>query len=180
MRKTFTERSLFNNDYAVYSPNKQYRYVLSRAIPSNFDRSTRWRKPIAFLMLNPSTATAMENDPTIRRCIGFAEREGYNRLYIVNLFGMRATDPKDLASAYDPVGPANDDKVHEIITSVNYDGGPIIAAWGANPVAEERAEQLLEHINAPLHCLGLTKKGAPRHPLYISSKQPFTLYRSAK
>ncbi len=153
---------------AVISPCGTYRYVLTRKIPSVL----RWVKPALFIMLNPSTADAVQDDPTIRRCISFAEREGCTQLRVVNLFALRATDPRELATHEDPIGPENDSFLRSEILVSNAVGGLIVAAWGANKFAKDRACSVVDNFHQlPLMCLGNTKDGSPRHPLYVKSDQ---------
>lgn len=155
---------------AVISDCSQYRYRLTRQWG---DRSN----PVAcvFIMLNPSTADAAKDDPTIRRCISFAKREGCNLLEVVNLFAWRATDPGELPSVGDPVGPDNDFYLRQ-----PYDDKPkvVVAAWGACPFAKDRAEYVLWKLLAGIDvmCLGTTKAGHPRHPLYVKNDQPLIPY----
>lgn len=144
----------------------EYRYSLSRIWDGR-------KKPLTFIMLNPSTADAMNDDPTIRRCMGFAEREQAGGIVVVNLYGYRATKPFDLFQATDPIGPAND----RALTRVAREAKSIVCAWGANAprnrVAYVRA--LLDRYQ--LHCLGITQGGAPRHPLYLKRDQPLEKYQ---
>lgn len=144
---------------ATISECGQYRYVLKRRIPSIL----RWVRPMLFVMLNPSTADAVQDDPTIRRCLGFATREGCTELTVVNLFALRSADPKKLLTHPDPIGPENDKHIQEQI--MRHRNGFMIAAWGAHPFAKKRAEQVKAMGN--FHCLGKTKNGDPRHPLYV-------------
>ena len=120
---------------------------------------------VLFVMLNPSTADARFDDPTIRRCVGFARAWGYNRLLVGNLFALRATDPATLLTDPDPVGPANDDWLATLASRATI----IVAAWDAAPVARDRGRIVLAGLRtaAPTYTLGLTKDGAPRHPLYL-------------
>lgn len=123
-------------------------------------------------MLNPSTADAELDDPTIRRCISFAKREGCTELTVVNLFAYRSTDPKQLYKVDDPIGPQNDFYIKQAIRA--HDMGIVIAAWGAHPIAINRAKEILAMPEfADVLCLGTTKKGAPRHPLYVKSDAQF-------
>lgn len=122
-----------------------------------------------FVMLNPSTADAQKDDATIRRCFQFAKREGCTSLTVVNLFAFRATDPKELTWAEDPVGPENDRHIQEQVS--RHGTGWIVAAWGSNAMAFKRAQHVF-HMLGDVHCLGRTKLGAPRHPLYVLSSQP--------
>ena len=126
-------------------------------------------------MLNPSTADAELDDPTIRRCMGFARDWDYGGIRVCNLYAYRATKPDDLKGVLDPVGPRND----SAILSAVADAGRIIAAWGAWPgpfeVRTHRVQDLLRgrHVEA----LGLTKSGAPRHPLYMAKDaEPLTYW----
>jgi hypothetical protein len=154
---------------AVLSPDGLYRYRLTRSdLPLGW---LRMHEPcLLWIMLNPSTADAAIDDPTIRRVKAFTQRLGYSGLTVVNLYALRSTDPRGLWTADDPVGPDNDSVIaREAFTAV-VDGAPIIAAWGANARPERVAEVLaLPHVAARLHCLGVTKFGAPRHPLYLRS-----------
>jgi hypothetical protein len=146
---------------------ESYRYELHRELSSS---STT----ITMVMLNPSTADATTDDPTIRRCIAFARRELAGSLQVVNLFAFRATDPRDLGRAHkegrDVVGYWNDTVLHEVFCTSN---NTIVAAWGAHRLAKTREHRLTEILKAagspPLLCLGRTKCGAPRHPLYLRS-----------
>ena len=141
----------------------RYRYALGR----------RWGAgPEAlFVLLNPSTADAAGDDPTLRRCMGFARREGCGASRTVNLFGWRATSPKDLLIAgKDAVGPRNAAALRAALAECD---GPVIVGWGAHEAAIPRAValgQLASEQGRTLHCLGVTKTGQPRHPLYIRAE----------
>lgn len=150
---------------AEFSPCGAYRYTLTRKTSC----SLRWIKPALFIMLNPSTADAVKNDPTIRRCISFAEREGCTELTVVNLFAFRATNPKDLLKCEDPVGPINDRRIREMVEK--HKNGIVVAAWGANKFARERATLAIFSLG-PFLCLGKNKDGSPKHPLYVKSDAP--------
>lgn len=142
-----------------------YRYTLHRQLKQGI----RWVKPALFIMLNPSTADAVQDDPTIRRCIGFAEREGCTSLTVVNLFALRATDPRELSKHADPVGPLNDQRIEEMIDEHSL--GIVVAAWGSHPMARKRGKDVVAKFG-PFKCLGITKGGSPKHPLYIKADQP--------
>jgi hypothetical protein len=126
-------------------------------------------KSCLFVMLNPSTADAEQDDPTIRRCVGFAKRFGFDRLEVVNLYAWRATNPKEIIAMTgggDPVGPRN----QEIIEKSATDAGLIICAWGAHGSHIGQDETVRGWLGErDLHCLGRTKEGHPRHPLYLPS-----------
>lgn len=144
---------------AILSNDGVYRYNLIREWDS--------MDPVMlFVMLNPSTADAVDDDPTIRRCIGFAQRENCGMIEVVNLFAFRATDPKELKTADEPVGVDND----EIITMAAEEADVIVCAWGTNGVLNKRNEaviSLLQSVGKPVMCLGKTKDGHPKHPLYL-------------
>ncbi len=116
-------------------------------------------------MLNPSTADAAADDPTIRRCIGFARAWGFGALEVVNLFAYRATRPADLFAADDPVGPRNDRFVRAAARSA----AMVVAAWGVHGTRRGRDADVLAtlRILGSVHCLGTTKRGQPRHPLFV-------------
>lgn len=145
---------------AVLSDCKTYRYSLVR----EWDTGPR----ALWIMLNPSTADALTDDPTIRRCIGFSKSLGMGSLEVVNLFAFRATDPDDMAAAkargVDIVGPGNDATINEASKRAAH----VIAAWGADKLAPMRSV-LMRTLVKPhqLLALGKTKSGAPKHPLYL-------------
>lgn len=158
---------------AVVSSDNQYRYALSR----------RWETDIftpcvTFIMLNPSTANHLVDDPTIRRCIGFAKREGAGALKVVNLYALRSPNPSVLWTHSNPVGVENDRYISLAIIEAAGSSMPIIAAWGAGTRPERRAEVMerVQRHGAKLHCLGKTKGGAPRHPLYLRNNQSLEPY----
>lgn len=153
---------------ATFSPDRTYRYLLSR-------RLTTPRPPVedvcVFVMLNPSTADAFQLDPTVRRCVGFARREGCDALYALNLFARRATRPVHLLDPGDPVGPDNDQALAWAMDDLN--PTLVVAAWGTGGPAAKLTAARAAHvgrmltIDGPIHCLGTTLSGAPRHPLYV-------------
>lgn len=146
---------------AVLSPCGRYRYRLER----------RWSDapPACWVMLNPSTADAEVDDATIRRCMAFARAWNRGGIIVHNLYALRATDPRDLWAADDPVGPDNDDHLAHVASYACTRSLPIIAAWGANARPDRVASVLAFPYMADLLALGVTKSGAPRHPLYLRS-----------
>lgn len=142
---------------AVFSEDGRYRYALSRDLSSLESSGT-----VAFIGLNPSTADATNDDPTIRQCVGFARRWGFARLLMLNLYAYRSTDPRVLRDVDDPVGPGNDPAIRELAPAASL----VICAWGIHG-DRQRATDVLELLVDVPHCLGLTKHGAPRHPLYM-------------
>lgn len=127
-----------------------------------------------FIMLNPSTADAHDDDPTIRRCISFAKREECEAIMVMNLFAFRATKPADMEAAEDPIGPENDVQLRDWLRSADRHGWPIIAAWGASKFAEKRGRAVASM--CLMQCLGTTQSGSPRHPLYVKGDQPLIPY----
>lgn len=139
-----------------------YRYALTRSWSSEGAGHVLW------IMLNPSTADADVDDPTIRRCQTFAYRWGYDGITVVNLFALRSKDPRALLNHPDPVGPANDVNIASLAKAAGT--GLLVAAWGADGRLHGRSgrvRQTLAATGRPLHTLGLTKFGHPRHPLYV-------------
>lgn len=147
---------------AVYSDCEAYRYLLTRVWGEG-------RKAL-FVMLNPSTATEMQNDPTVERCERRARALGFGAFRVANIFAFRATDPKVMRAAADPVGSGND---AAILDSVPW-ADSIVCAWGNHGDHLNRGHQvarLLRETGAPLLHLGLTGQGQPRHPLYVGYGQ---------
>lgn len=159
---------------AVISECGQYRYLLTR--PSEVENPDRGTA--LFLMLNPSTADASLDDPTIRRCRGFAKLWGCAGLTVANLYALRATNPKALWNHDAPIGTENNAWLVKLATEY----GDIICAWGANAKTERVKEvsKILEDAGARLWCLGTTKSGAPKHPLYIKSNQRLIAWEPPK
>lgn len=156
-----------------FSPGRSYRYTL-------------WREWDMFnptylqvVGLNPSTADEVKNDPTVRRCIDFGKQWGFGALCMTNLFGFRATNPNVMILQDDPVGSAND----EWLCAVARGAGMVLAAWG---VLGGHLEQdlnvcdLLRSQGGELYCLGLTKDGYPRHPLYVPKNRAPMPYEGSR
>ncbi len=160
---------------AVISECGTYRYWLERHL----------RRPgagkLVFIMANPSTADAENNDPTIRKCIGFAKRGGFSNLVVVNVMAGRATDPKDLLKLKDPVGPEN----HRYLREAGDVVGTVVCAWGNAIIAPLRKhiEPAIraafngDTLGTQLWCYGRTKDGSPRHPLMLAYTTPLEIYQ---
>lgn len=116
--------------------------------------------------LNPSTADETKDDPTIRKCIGFAKIHGFEALCMTNLFAFRATDPRDMRKEPDPIGPENDARLSECAK----DAGMVLAAWGKHGEHMGRAAAVMSMF-PNLVCLGTNLDGSPRHPLYVPYEQ---------
>lgn len=154
---------------AEISPCGQYRYWLRRTwqLLHPDGRIALSKGVCCFVMLNPSTADDSVDDPTIRRCMGFARSWGYDTLDVRNLFALRATDPKELLAATEPTGGY---RGYEALLSAGH-AELVVVAWGAK-VPFGRDQVALNTLRGafpdkPLHCLGTTMGGHPRHPLYV-------------
>lgn len=156
--------SLFEKSGAAFSDCRLYRYRLWR----------QWSDlpPAVFVMLNPSTADEIDNDPTVERCERRARAMGYGGLRVANIFALRSTDPSALYEHADPVGKDNDAAIVESVTGA----GLVVCAWGAHGNLFHRGEkvlQLLRGAGVVPHYLQLNKDGTPKHPLYVPyEKQP--------
>lgn len=150
---------------AQLSDDRRYRWLLTR----RWDRS---RPILGWVMLNPSTADQEVDDPTIRRCIGFARSQAYGGIAVVNLFGWRATDPDELTTIDDPVGMPDYDNPLAFLPPCQM----VVAAWGsAGDASRTRVDHVVEiaaHTELRLWCLGTTATGQPRHPLYVRADTP--------
>src|SRR5262249_51652906 len=148
---------------ALISPCGTYRYWLSRW----WDK----KRPLAvFVMLNPSDADAVQDDPTIDCCVRLAKREGFSGIHVVNLFAFRASDKKLLVEQADPVGPDNDSHIREAAKL----GAVTIVAWGEYVAVLSRPKRVLKLLrdaaSGKLKCIERLKNGEPRHPLYLRKK----------
>ncbi len=162
--RTYIEKS------AQLSEDGKYRFLLRRS----------WGTPggphITFVMLNPSTANADVDDPTIRKCCGFASRQGVEAIEVVNLFALRSTDPDALLAPMpmmDLVGDGND---LAIMTSARR-AKTVILAWGAHRATQKMARALFVYgalacAGLDIQCLGKTAEGHPRHPLMLAYSTP--------
>jgi len=151
------------NSIAIYSDCEQYRYALTRVWKFEASR-------LVFVMLNPSTATEVQNDPTVERCERRARTLGFGSLQVTNIFAWRDTDPKKMRTAKEPIGPDNDKTIMEACSW----GDQIIAAWGTHGAHLNRGvqvKQILLSSDKPVFHLGISKGGHPKHPLYIAYSQ---------
>jgi hypothetical protein len=142
---------------AKLSADGLYRYELTR----------KWGDglPVVFIGLNPSTADAETDDPTIRRCIAFAQRWGYGSLVMLNLFALRATDPAVMMAHPEPIGPENDEVLLRWVTTT-----PAIACWGCHGRHHHRDRIVYDMIRGAdrwLYCLATNQDDTPAHPLYL-------------
>ncbi len=148
---------------AEYSDCERYRYSLTRTWDHSGQR-------VAFIMLNPSTATEIQNDPTVERCERRARALGFGAFQVTNIFAWRDTDPKSMRASADPVGSEND---RAILAALDW-ADQVICAWGTHGAHLDRGravEALLRQAGKGLFSLGLTQAGHPKHPLYIGYHQ---------
>ncbi|CUH86775.1 hypothetical protein PH5382_00688 [Phaeobacter sp. CECT 5382] len=148
---------------AVYSDCETYRYSLTRVWEPDAQK-------VMFVMLNPSKATEVQNDPTIERCERRARALGFGGFQATNIFAIRATDPRVMRAAAEPEGP---DNRAAILAGLDW-ADMVICAWGTHGEHRQQGpaiEKLLRGSGRPLHHLGLSKAGHPKHPLYIAYSQ---------
>jgi hypothetical protein len=172
----FRNKDIFDTAHPIpmsgarFSADRVYRYALWRT----------WdvEKPRMMVIgLNPSTADETTDDPTIRRCISFAKRDGFGGLSMLNLFAMRSTRPDQLTIVPDPIGAEND----RYLAAFAVTSRTVVCAWGAHSMVEWRARgmqvsQLLRELGVQLSCFGVTKGSMPRHPLYLPRTTPIVSY----
>lgn len=139
--------------------------------------------PMVGILLNPSKATAEIDDPTWLRGVYRAQRLGFGSSIYGNLGAGRATDPADWKRMRDPIGPENDDHLRRILQECLDRGGLAYAGWGAHGDFRRRdlrVKFIAREVGITLHCLGKTKTGDPRHPLYVANDQPFEVWSAAR
>lgn len=159
--------------WAEFSPCRRYRYALFRPLGPG--------PVLAVIGHNPSTADETADDPTIRRCLGYARRDGFGALLMLNLCAWRDTNPDGLTLLDDPVGPEND----AALLAGARAAGCVLAAWGALARASRaqrvrhRPEEVLRLLRpvAPVYALKVGKDGSPGHPLYLRADLPMSVYR---
>ena len=164
-RSHITEQS---ESTAVYSACERYRYALTRIWDPHGKR-------VLFIMLNPSKATEVQNDPTVERCERRARALGYGSFCVTNIFAWRETNPRLMKQADDPVGSENDAQIQQNMALAD----DVIAAWGTHGAHLGRGrtvQELLSRCGQPVFVLGLSKDGHPKHPLYIAYAQTPVLW----
>jgi hypothetical protein len=154
---------------AIISACGKYRYKLTRG--QSDARTMHW------IMLNPSTADALEDDPTIRRCVGFARHWGFDAISVHNLFAVRATSPYDMKQANDPVGPDNHDYIVAMCDRASTLREPVVCGWGNHGSYMDQANTVLGWLDVSIHPkyvlhFGKTIADQPLHPLYLPSDTP--------
>lgn len=159
----------YNFKNAYIDDSGMYRYSLSRA------NSYKPKKMVNFILLNPSTADAELDDPTVKSCIRLVKFNGCDGFYITNLFAYRAANPNDLLNASDPIGPKNDRFIKKYAKKCN----KIVIAWGNKGTLHGRSNHVLESlkkITSEVYCLDINKTGQPKHPLYVRENTKFIKY----
>lgn len=151
---------------AIFSDCRTWRYELTRDTGSGAGLC-------AFIGLNPSTADETQDDPTIRRCIRYTRDWGYARFKMLNVYAYRSTDPSGLLAVADPIGPDNDETIDRVCGMADL----VVCVWGAfsssilRPARVERVLDIVIQSGQKPYCLGTTKNGLPRHPLYVKADQ---------
>lgn len=144
--------------WAIFDHTEAYRYTLGR----------RWGpgdRRVCFCLLNPSTADASVLDPTLTRCYGYAQRWGFDAMDVTNVFALRSTDPKGLRAVDDPIGADNDEHIVQLAKSAEL----VVVGWGTHARLNDRHNRVIELLSGVcgMTCLGVTKEGYPKHPLYL-------------
>ena len=155
---------------ATFSPDQLYRYSLHRT-GGDKEAQEEGNKRVTFIMLNPSTADAKKNDPTIRRVMGFNDRWHGSDLYVGNIFAYRSTDPKGLRGVTDPIGEDNEQVLREMVQETD----TLILAWGTHGHYRNRGQAIMDMVlkeRGSYRCFGFTTNGQPKHPLMLPYGQP--------
>ncbi len=148
---------------AEFSPCERYRYTLRRCFDGDVLEPPV--RPLVFVMLNPSIADAMKDDPTVAKCRKWAIAWGYSDLMVANLFALRSTDPEALAREVDPVGKEN----NGVLASIPADAD-VVVAWGNHKAAQSRWRDVVKLLGPrELLCLHRNQDGSPGHPLYLKN-----------
>lgn len=163
---------MFSSGGALFSADKKYRYTLYRDLGGD--------RQVCFIMLNPSIADSEVNDPTVRRCMGYAKKWLFGRLVVVNLFAYVSTDPK-VIKKYGEVITGDPGNISAIVRAA-VSSSLVVAAWGATPLPNPGrpayvARRIAAAGGSALHCLRTTAAGHPSHPLYLPASLrpiPFT------
>lgn len=158
---------------AQFSCDRRYRYSLWRTWERGYGH-------VLFIGLNPSTADENKDDPTIRRCIGFAKDLGYGGINMLNIFAFRATNPKELMKAKEPIGKKNNHYLKMYCDPI----GLNVACWGSWGLYMNRGREVLDLLGIDcLHCFGFTTNTQPKHPLYLKKDTELvemSLYQTLK
>ncbi|MEM1218258.1 MAG: DUF1643 domain-containing protein [Bacteroidota bacterium] len=138
----------------------KYRYMLGRTWDDQKDR-------LMYVGLNPSTADALQEDPTIRKCLHFAHQEGFGGFDILNIYAYRTPHPKELFKMQDPIGPKNSSFLKKYMER----SSKVVLMWGTEAHQHEAVQAFLTNHSGPWYCFGENKDGSPRHVLYIAGHE---------
>lgn len=150
---------------ANFSPCRKWRYTLYRDLQEG-QLFAPQPKRVQFVGLNPSTADEKKNDPTVRRCMNFARDWGFTAMWMTNVFGFRATDPRVMQQQEDPQGKDNTDWILDVAKIADL----VVCCWGVHGDHMQWGQHIaaiLINQNIPIHCLGTTFNGQPKHPLFL-------------
>ncbi len=159
---------------AFFSEDRRFRYILQRHVENLMAENSRI---LVFIGLNPSTADELVDDPTIRRLLGYAERNGFTKLYVGNLFAYRATDPKDLRKAE---FPGADRQNNECLKEMVRVASSVLCGWGTMGKHNDRDLEVMQMIGDKAVCLKVNSDGTPAHPLYLRKDLPMVKYHGRK
>ena len=161
------DNSFYPGTHSLWSPDRQHRYFLRRPAVTAEDRA---KPPMAFIMLNPSTADEVKDDPTVAKSRRYAKSWGFGEVIVMNAFAYRATDPKNMRAHPDPVGPDNDEVIRSTVEHIIGRDGIIVCGWGNHGLHLERGAKLRTMLKQfQLHSFPITKQDQPGHPLYLRS-----------
>jgi hypothetical protein len=161
--------------WASFDDSGTYRYTLHRRWDAEPGLMTGSGGRVCFCLLNPSTADAKVLDPTLKRCLGFAQRWGFGHMEVVNIFALRSTQPAALKKHRDPIGPLNDRAIRRAAARADL----VVVGWGTHAGLGDRhvaVGKLLSGVCEPM-CWARTKDGYPKHPLYLRSDAAVTPFR---
>lgn len=178
MANLITKTNPLGTRSALFSACEAYRYRLQETWGA--PQGQGQVRTQTYLMLNPSTADEMKDDPTVARCHKRALRSGFARFEVINLFALRSTDPNALYTHPMPEGPANDEAILTCAKTTMASSGQVICAWGNHGKFQKRADHvlgLLRQAQIPLYALKLNANGTPAHPLYLPEGLELILYK---
>ena len=164
---SLVDNGFYPGTHSLWSEDRQHRYFLRRPALTAEERA---KKPVAFVMLNPSTADEVKDDPTVAKSRRYAKSWGFGEVIVLNAFAYRATDPKNMRAHPDPVGPDNDEVIHATVAHIIEREGIIVCGWGNHGLHLDRGAALRSLLKPfPLHAFPITKQNQPGHPLYLRS-----------
>ena len=161
-----TSKVLYPNTHTIWSADRVYRYFLRRPVDENVALSSL--PPLAFLLLNPSTADENKDDPTVAKARRYAHFWGYGEVIILNIFAFRATNPRLLCLQENPIGDENDSIIKNTVQTVLTLGGDVVCGWGNHGQILGRCYDMRSLLKGQkIKAFPFTKQGEPGHPLYL-------------